>query len=187
MAMSLDTLKDRIPDYAKDLRLNLSNIPTIASLTPQQLWGTVLASALATGNETVIQDVYATARQELSETAITAAKAAHAIMGMNNIYYRFTHLVGNEHYASMPARLRMNVIGNPGVDKIDFEVWSLAVSAVEGCGRCIEAHEATLVQHGLAREAIQDAIRIAAILKGVAVTLAAEAALAGCAQMASAA
>jgi alkyl hydroperoxide reductase subunit D len=87
----------------------------------------------------------------------------------------------------MPARLRMNVIGNPGVDKIDFEVWSLAVSAVEGCGRCIEAHEATLVQHGLAREAIQDAIRIAAILKGVAVTLAAEAALAGCAQMASAA
>ncbi len=177
--MSLDVLKEQVPDYARDLKINLSNIPAISSLSAQQLWGTVLACGLATGNPTVIRAASDAAMQHLSMEAANAAKAANAIMGMNNIYYRFTHLVGNEHYAAMPARLRMNVIGNPGVDKVDFELWSLAVSAVEGCGRCIEAHEQTLVQHGIGREAIQDAVRIAAILKGIAVTLAAEAALAG--------
>ena len=176
--MSIDALKEQVPDYARDLKINLSNIPTISSLTPQQLWGTVLASALATGNAVVIRAMANEAAQHLSPEAVKAAKAANAIMGMNNIYYRFTHLVGNEHYATMPARLRMNVIGNPGVDKVDFELWSLAVSAVEGCGRCIEAHEATLVQHGASRESIQDAVRVAAILKGIAITLTAEAALA---------
>jgi alkyl hydroperoxide reductase subunit D len=177
--MSLDTLKDRIPDYAKDLRLNLGSISTISSLTQQQLWGTVLSSALATGNGELIRHADETASQHLTPEARNAAKSANAIMGMNNIYYRFTHLVANEQYLNMPARLRMNVIGNPGVEKVDFELWSLAVSAVEGCGRCIEAHEQTLVQHGTSREAIQDAVRIAAILKGVAVTLATEAALSG--------
>ena len=177
--MSLDTLKDRMPDYARDLKINLSNIPNITTLSEQQLWGTVLASALATGSVEVIQAAHAAAQLHLSPEAVNAAKAANAIMGMNNIYYRFTHLVGNEHYAQMPARLRMNVIGNPGVDKVDFELWSLAVSAVEGCGRCIEAHEATLVQHGTSRDVVQDAVRVAAILKGVAITLTAEAALNG--------
>ncbi len=143
--MSLDTLKEMIPDYAKDLKINLSNIAATASLTPQQLWGTVLASALAAGNADVIRHAAAAAAAHLSPEAVNAAKSAMAIMGMNNIYYRFTHLVGNEHYASMPARLRMNVIGAPGVEKVDFELWSLAVSAVEGCGRCIEAHEKVLV------------------------------------------
>ncbi len=172
--MSLDALKEMIPDYARDMKINLSNIPTTASLTPQQLWGTVLASALATGNADVIRNLAAAAIPNLSPEAVTAAKSATAIMGMNNIYYRFTHLAGNEHYSAMPARLRMNVIASPGVEKIDFELWSLAVSALEGCGRCIEAHEKVLVQHGTSREAIQDAVRIAAIIKGVAVTLTAE-------------
>jgi alkyl hydroperoxide reductase subunit D len=177
--MSLDTLKDSLPDYAKDLKLNLGSMATIASLTDQQLWGTILASAMATGNAAIIRHAHDSAGPHLSAAALNAVKSANAVMGMNNIYYRFTHLVGNEHYATMPARLRMNVIGNPGVEKIDFELWSLAVSAVEGCGRCIEAHEQTLVQHGVTREAIQDAVRIAAILKGIAVTLTVEAALSG--------
>ena len=173
--MSLDALKDLIPDYARDMKINLSNIPSTASLSPQQLWGTVLCSALATGNATLIQHCAAASAAALSPEAITAAKAAVTIMGMNNIYYRFTHLAGNEHYSAMPARLRMNVIGAPGVDKVDFELWSLAVSALEGCGRCIEAHEKVLVQSGTSREAIQDAVRIAAIIKGVAACLTIEA------------
>ena len=177
--MSLDTLKEQLPDYARDLRLNLSSIATITSLTVQQLWGTVMACGMATGQPAVMQAAEQAAREQLSSEALHAAKAVVAIMGMNNIYYRFTHLVGNEAYASMPARLRMNVMANPGVDKVDFELWSLAVSALEGCGRCIEAHEATLMQHSVSREAIQDVVRIAAILKGVAVTLAAEAVYAG--------
>jgi len=98
-------------------------------------------------------------------------------MGMNNIYYRFTHLAGNEEYRKMPAKLRMNVIGNPGVDKDDFELWSLAVSAVNGCGMCIDSHEQKLKGHGVSAEAMQTVVRIGAVLHGVASVLDAEEAL----------
>ena len=185
--MSLDTLKEKLPDYARDLKLNLSGLATITSLTQQQLWGTVMAAGMASGQPDVMRSTELAAREQLSPAALVAAKAATAIMGMNNIYYRFTHLVGNESYAAMPARLRMNVMANPGVDKVDFELWSLAVSALEGCGRCIEAHEATLMQHQVSREAIQDAVRIAAILKGIAVVLSAEAVYADVGEAAKAA
>jgi alkyl hydroperoxide reductase subunit D len=170
--MSLDTLKARLPDYAKDLRLNLGGIPSITTLTPQQLWGTVLATAIASRNPDVIRAIDAAATEHLTPQARTAARSAAAIMAMNNIYYRFTHLSKNPDFINLPARLRMNVIANPGVEKIDFELWSLAVSAVNGCGRCIEAHEDVLLKAGMAKEAVQDAVRIAAIVFAVSVTLA---------------
>ena len=169
--MSLEILKARLPDYAKDLRLNLGGIPDIASLTPQQLWGAVLATAIASRNPEVIRAADAAASEHLSEEAKSAARSAAAIMAMNNIYYRFTHLSKSPDFQSMPARLRMNVIANPGVEKVDFELWSLAVSAINGCGRCIEAHEAMLLKSGVSKEAIQDAIRIAAIVFSISVTL----------------
>jgi lipoyl-dependent peroxiredoxin subunit D len=169
--MSFDDLKSRIPDFAKDLRLNLGGIPTITSLTPQQLWGTVLATAIASRNADVIRAADAAASEHLTDQAKTAARSAAAIMAMNNIYYRFTHLSKHPDFQTMPARLRMNVIANPGVEKLDFELWSLAVSAVNGCGRCIEAHEDVLLKAGVAKEAIQDAVRIAAIVFSVSVTL----------------
>jgi alkyl hydroperoxide reductase subunit D len=166
--MSLDTLKSRLPDYAKDLRLNLGGIASITSLTPQQLWGTALATAIAARNPEVVRAVEAASVEFLSDQARTAARSAAAIMAMNNIYYRFTHLSKVADFQTMPARLRMNVIANPGVEKLDFELWSLAVSAVNGCGRCIEA---VLLKAGVSKEAIQDAVRIAAIIFSVAVTL----------------
>jgi alkyl hydroperoxide reductase subunit D len=169
--MSFDDLKARLPDYAKDLRLNLSGIPGVTNLTPQQLWGTVVATAIASRNPDVVRAADAAASEHLTEQAKSAARSAAAIMAMNNIYYRFTHLSKNPDFLQMPARLRMNVIANPGVEKIDFELWSLAVSAVNGCGRCIEAHEDVLLKAGVSKEAIQDAIRIAAIIFSVAVTL----------------
>jgi alkyl hydroperoxide reductase subunit D len=99
-------------------------------------------------------------------------------MAMNNIYYRFTHLAADPDYATMPARLRMNVIANPGVDKADFELWSLAVSAINGCGKCIDAHDQVLRKAGLSREAIQQAVRIASVIHAVAATLDGEQSLA---------
>jgi alkyl hydroperoxide reductase subunit D len=169
--MSIETLKAKLPDFAKDLRLNLGGIAGIASLTPQQLWGTALATAIASRNPDVVRAIDTEASPHLSEEAKTAARSAAAIMAMNNIYYRFTHLSKHPDFLSMPARLRMNVIANPGVEKLDFELWSLAVSAVNGCGRCIEAHEEVLLKAGVSKEAIQDAVRIAAIIFSVAVTL----------------
>jgi alkyl hydroperoxide reductase subunit D len=169
--MSIDDLKTRIPDYAKDIRLNLGSIAGVTSLTPQQLWGTALSTAIASRNPEVIRAIDAVASEHLTEQAKTAARSAAAIMAMNNIYYRFTHLAKHPDFLTLPARLRMNVIANPGVDKVDFELWSLAVSAVNGCGRCIEAQEDVLLKAGVSKEAIQDAVRIAAIIFSVSVTL----------------
>ncbi len=176
--MTIDSIRDALPDYAKDLKLNLSSLLNDAVLTEQQRWGALLAAALASRNGRVIAAVSADAAQHLSCEAGTAAKAAAAIMAMNNIYYRFTHLASDADYATMPARLRMNVIANPGVDRVDFELWSLAVSAINGCGKCIDAHDQVLRKAGVSREAVQQAVRIASVIHAVAAALDGEQSLA---------
>ena len=184
--MSLDALRARLPDYAKDLKLNLGSLAAETLLTPQQLAGTFVVSALASRNAEVTRALVGEFGPKLSPEALTAAKAAAAIMGMNNVYYRFTHLVGGQ-YAQLPAKLRMNVIGKPGVEKADFELWSLAVSAINGCGMCMESHEKMLVQAGLTREQIQAAIRIAAVVHAVAAAIDGEDALSAAAALQNAA
>ena len=175
--MSLDALRESLPAYAKDLSLNLSSLESETVLSEQQKWGAFVASAYAVGTGPVIKAVVAAATAAgLGEEALTAAKAAAAIMGMNNIYYRALHLMKNAEYRTLPARLRMNVIGAPGVDKTDFELWSLAVSAVNGCGMCLDAHESELKKRGMANVAIQAALRIASVVNAVSRVLAAEAA-----------
>jgi lipoyl-dependent peroxiredoxin subunit D len=176
--MTIDNIRDALPDYAKDIKLNLSSLLNDSVLTEQQRWGTLLATALASRNDRLVAAVAADAAQHLSPEAVTAAKAAASIMAMNNIYYRFTHLASDPDYATMPARLRMNVIANPGVDKADFELWSLAVSAINGCGKCIDAHDHVLRRAGVSREVIQQAVRIASVIHAVAATLDGEQSLA---------
>jgi lipoyl-dependent peroxiredoxin subunit D len=166
--MTLDALKDSLPDYAKDLKLNLSSLAGETTLTEQQRAGTFIASALAARNAATIQAMLATFGPQLAPEALNAAKAAAAIMGMNNVYYRFVHLASAPDYKTLPAKLRMNVIGKPGVAKADFELWCLAVSAINGCGMCIDSHERELRQAGLSVEAIQAAVRIAATVHAVA-------------------
>ena len=169
--MTIDQIRAALPDYAKDLRLNLSALLNDNVLTEQQRWGGLLATALAARNQSLSDAVAQEAATHLSPAAINAAKAAASIMAMNNIYYRFTHLASDKDYASMPARLRMNAIANPGVEKADFELWSLAVSAINGCGACIDAHDKTLREAGVSREAVQQAVKIAAVIHAVAATL----------------
>ena len=172
--MSIEIVISALPDYAKDLKLNLASVAAEASLTEQQRWGALLATAIASRNGVVLRAIEAEAAAKLSPEALAAAKTAAAIMAMNNVYYRFVHLVGGDDYRTLPARLRMNALARPGVDKADFELWSLAVSAVNGCGLCLESHEKVLREHGVSREAIQAAARIAAVVHAVAVTLEAE-------------
>ena len=168
---TLDAIRDSIPDYARDLKLNLGAVlaPTGApGLNEKQIWAVAVASAIASRNVGFAKQIEALAVGKLDEAYLGAARAAAAIMGMNNIYYRFLHLVEDPEYSQMPARLRMNVIGNPGIDKLDFELLSLAVSAVNGCGMCVTAHEHKLREAGIGREQIQSAIRIAAVIHAVA-------------------
>ncbi|MEM9233815.1 MAG: carboxymuconolactone decarboxylase family protein [Pseudomonadota bacterium] len=175
--MSIDTLKDQLPDYAKDIRLNLSSLENETVLNDQQKYGTFLATALASRNATVIREIADIAEDKLDPVAFTAAKAAAGIMGMNNIYYRFAHLVSEKNYATMPAKLRMQIIGNPGVDKLDFELWSLAVSAINGCGMCLDSHDAIVRKGGMTSEQVQAAVRIASVVHAAAAIIDGEDAL----------
>ena len=175
--MSLDALKNRLPDHAKDIKLNLRSLARETVLDDQKKYGVFLASAYAVGERETLNDIVSEVEDKLSAEALSAAKAAASIMGMNNVFYRFNHLVSASDYKTMPAKLRMNVIGNPGVDKADFELWSLAVSAINGCGMCIDAHEHELRKAGLTTEQIQAAVRIASVVNAAAAVIRAEAAL----------
>jgi alkyl hydroperoxide reductase subunit D len=180
----MQSIRERIPAHAKDLRLNLDALARIDSLTPRQLWGAALASALAARNDDLVRAVAEEARARMSiggvdEAALTAARTAAALMGMNNVYYRALHLLSNPEYATLPARLRMQAIASPGVDRLDFELWCLAVSAVNGCGKCLDSHEQELRKRGATALQVQDALRVASILHAIAAVLDGEHALAG--------
>lgn len=170
--MSIEQLKSKLPDYAKDIRLNLGSVLTeegAPDLSLKQVYSIALAASFATKNSEVINSVLAEVSALLTDADIHAAKAATIIMAMNNIYYRFIHLVSDKSYATMPAKLRMNVIANPGTDKTDFELCCLAVSAINGCGMCIEAHTHELTKAGISKLGIQSCIRIAAVINGAAI------------------
>ncbi|WP_374516530.1 carboxymuconolactone decarboxylase family protein [Brevundimonas sp.] len=177
--MSIDALRDLIPAYAKDISLNLSSLANETVLNDQQKWGCFLASAHAIGVAPVVRAIEAQASTVLTPEAMSAAKAAAAIMGMNNVYYRSLHLMKNHEYTTLPARLRMNVLANPGVTKMDFELWSTAVSAINGCGACMDAHEGELRKHGVANTQVQAALRIASVVHAASRIIASETALAG--------
>jgi lipoyl-dependent peroxiredoxin subunit D len=166
--MSLKEFADTLPDYAKDLRLNMSSLLNDQTLTAQQKYGLLLACAHGSGHRPLVAAAEAECEPKLSPEAANAARAAAAVMAMNNVYYRFIHLSSNPVYGTLPAKLRMNVIGSPGIEKDDFELFSIAVSAMNGCGMCIDSHERVLQQHGVKAETIQTAARIAAIMKALA-------------------
>ncbi|WP_423062820.1 carboxymuconolactone decarboxylase family protein [Candidiatus Paracoxiella cheracis] len=165
----LQEYKNQIPDYAKDLKLNVSNIISespMTQLNAAQIAGIALASAYATKDAHLIRVFKSD--EALDDANVQAAKSAASIMAMNNVYYRFLHLVHDTEYQQMPANLRMNVISNPGISKTDFELYALAVSAINGCGLCMDSHAKVLNKAGVSKADIQHAIRIAAVVNGLA-------------------
>lgn len=173
--MTLAQISGSLPDYARDLRINLQNTMTQPELTEQQTWGVALACALASRNPLLAETVNAEAAARLAPEYLDSAKAAFAIMGMNNVFYRFRHMAGREEYNALPARLRMQIIRAHGGEPVDFELFCLAVSAINGCEACIKSHEAVLRQKGVKEETILASVRIAATLHAVAGVLDAEA------------
>jgi alkyl hydroperoxide reductase subunit D len=163
----MESLKAALPEYAKDLKLNLGSITRTAVLNEEQLWGTLLASAAATRNAQVLGEIASEAADNLSAEAYNAALGAASIMGMNNVFYRGRGFLEGR-YDDLRPGLRMNIIGNPGVDKATFELWSFAVSSINGCSHCMVAHEHTLRESGIDREVVLEALKVAAIVSGVA-------------------
>ena len=172
--MELEQLLSTVPEYAKDLKLNLGSVMRQTELTAQQAWGTAVACAIAARSPQLLASILDEAGKHLNEQAMFGAKAAAAVMGMNNIYYRFRHLSTNPKYGTMPARLRMQVIGKHGTDPVDFELWCLAVSAINGCGVCVDSHENVLREKGVTEETVLAAVRIASIVHALAAVFDAE-------------
>ncbi len=172
--MELEQLLNAVPEYAKDLKLNLGSVMRQPELTPQQAWGTAVACAIAARNPQLLAAILDEAAKTLNEQALFGAKAAASVMGMNNIFYRFRHLSSNPKYGTMPARLRMQVIAKHGADPVDFEIWCLAVSAINGCGVCVDSHENVLREKGVNEETVLAAIRIASTIHALATVFDAE-------------
>ncbi len=168
---ALETLRSAIPEVAKDLRLNLGAVLQPGALSLDQVWGVAVATAIASRNATLRQAVLEDALLTVSPQVVEDAKAAAALMAMNNVYYRFRHMVGKAEYAEKPARLRMQRLAQVATNKADFELFCLAVSAVNGCELCVRSHEEVVLASGLNPDQVHDAVRIAATVHGVAVAL----------------
>lgn len=169
---AIDSIREKLPEAAKDLKLNLQAVLRPENLTADQVWGVALASAYFIGQNEITAAILADAKEAgASEALIDDAKASASLMGMNTVYYRFRHLVEKEAYNTIPAKLRMIRLSQPQTDKTTFELMSMACAALAGCGMCIQAHEATLLQHGVTEAGVNDVIRIAAVLQGTTVAL----------------
>jgi alkyl hydroperoxide reductase subunit D len=169
----LEALRAAIPDAAKDIRLNLEAVLQPGALSSTQRWLVSLASAFAARNARLGAALIAEARAAgLGDDLIDDARAAATLMAMNNVFYRFRHVVGKPTYSDRPARLRMNRLARPaGGSRVDLELACLAVSAINGCETCVRAHEATVLEGGLTEEHVHDAVRIAATIHAAAVSL----------------
>ncbi len=165
-------LLSELPEEAKDLRINAKRVLEGESLDKDQTWGTALAAAYYIRHPELTAAILEDAKSmNVSETVLEDARAAASIMGMNTIYYRFRHLMNSEAYNQRPANLRMMRMQQVASSKVNFELFSVGPAALAGCEMCLQAHEAAVKKGGMNEENIHDAVRISAVLNGVAVAL----------------
>lgn len=169
--MDLNALLETVPDHVRDLKLNLTGLLADPTLTDEQRYGSALTAAYVSRNARLTRAILAEATTHLSAEAINAAKIAASIMGMNNVYYRFRHVVSEKQYETMPTKLRMQSLARPGIEKANFELYCLVASAINGCSACSDSHEKVVRQAGLSLEAVQTGVRIASVVHGLAVAL----------------
>lgn len=169
--MTLDDLRNQLPDWAADQRLNISTVLQQPELTPVQAWGAAVACGVAARHPQLLATLRAEAASRLSPEQLDAAMGAASIMAMNNVYYRFNHMIEDEEYSRMPARLRMQIIAKQQAEKLDFELWCLAVSSINGCGACVVSHEKVAREKGASKAVIQAVVKIAAVVQATAVSL----------------
>jgi alkyl hydroperoxide reductase subunit D len=171
MLESLESLRQTFPEYAKDIKLNLAAVLNDSSLNQDQRWGVAIASAISSGNASLRDATLADAKRHVPQTVLDDASAAAVIMAMNNIFYRFRHMIAKPAYGQKSPKLRMNRMMQPTTNKVDFELYSLAVSAIHGCEMCVQAHEKAVIDAGISEDQVNDTIRIAATFHAAAVAL----------------
>lgn len=164
----VNTIKEALPDYAKDTKLNLDAVINRSTLTPEVANGCALAAAMATGNGKLLTFVAAGIDESADKTA---ALTAAAIMAQNNVWYPYVEMTGGA-LEGIPPQLRMNAIMNHGgTSKANFEAYSLAASIVSKCHFCVKAHFDTLKQEGYSLDQLRDIGRIASVINSVAKVL----------------
>ena len=166
----LNSIKEQIPDYAKDIRLNLDGVIARSSLTPEDAIGVALAAAFASKCKPLVDVLKA----QLPELQAHAALTAAALMGMNNAWYPYVEMAGDEELKTMRAELRMNAYASSGgVEKKQFEAYALSASIIGKCHFCVSSHHALLKKEGLTTQQLRDIGRIAAVVNATAQVLAA--------------
>lgn len=167
----LTTIKNEIPDWAKDIRLNIDGVIGRSSLSKEDAVGTALAAAFAAKSPFLIEQF----KSGLSEADANAALTAAAIMGMNNVWYPYPEMTGDEQLQKERAGLRMNAIASHGgVEKKRFELFALSASIIGKCHFCVKSHYKLLREEGLTTQQLADAGRIAAVVNAAALVLAAQ-------------
>jgi alkyl hydroperoxide reductase subunit D len=170
---SLEVVRGEMADAHKDTRLNLQAVLEGGSLTPEQRWGVAVGSAYAARNERLKTALINEAKNALAnaEPVLEDARAAASLMAMNNVYYRFRHMIGKESYSTKRPGLRMNRMAQVQTNKVDFELVCLAISAINGCEMCVQSHEKVVLEGGLSEDQVHDAVRIASVIHAAAVGL----------------
>ncbi len=167
----LDSIKALIPDYAKDIRLNLDGAIARSSLPAEDALGVALASAFAAKSKPLVDALRAATPPAEANAALTAA----ALMGMNNAWYPYVEMAGDDELKAQRAELRMNAYATSGgVAKKKFEAYALAASIVGKCHFCVSSHYALLKKEGLTTQQLRDVGRIAAVVNAAAQVIAAE-------------
>ena len=166
----LDALKERIPDYAKDIRLNLDGVLARSSLDEADALGAALAAAYAARSKPIVDAIRGSG--ELNDVDLNAALSAAALMGMNNVWYPYVEMANDEDLKTQRAELRMNAYAtHGGVDKKRFELFALAASIVGKCHFCVVSHYKMLKENGLSAQQLRDVGRIAAVVTAAALAL----------------
>lgn len=166
---ALTQFASSFPDAAKDARMNLVSVLSQSSLAPAPRFGVALAVAWAAREPALAAAIAQAAGAEATPAVVSDAQAAASLMAMNNVFYRFRHMVGKPSYEQLPARLRMQRLASPQTDKASFELMCLAVSAVNACQACVAAHENAVLSAGLTEAQVHEAVRIAAVVHAAAV------------------
>jgi lipoyl-dependent peroxiredoxin subunit D len=166
----LNSIKELIPDYAKDIRLNIDGVIARSSLAPEDALGVALAAAFAAKSKPLVEILKANAPPTEGTAALTAA----ALMGMNNVWYPYVEMAADEDLKTQRAELRMNAYATSGgVEKKKFEAYALAASIVGKCHFCVRSHYANLKKEGLTTQQLRDIGRIAAVVNAAALVIAA--------------
>src|SRR4051812_20756016 len=167
LSTGLGLLAETDSKYLRDLRINVSNALAYPNLNKKESYLISLAVGINEKNEKLVKAFTALAEKEGATNAeIGELHSLASLMNINNVFYRFRHYTQKEYYNNTPAGIKMSIMMNPVLGKEFFELVSLAISAVNGCEMCVNAHEQSVKQHGATEARIYDAIRLSAVIKG---------------------